>query len=259
MPSTPPHAEGRKGFRVHRIRGAILMRALIFVIISFAGMLFSVGVLIWQWRNAMLNFGPAALWHWITLPLSATLIFALLALISFTLYRHVRQLEIQVSKLGMTFQRGKRLDSINWQDVKQIWTSFERYGVFTFSWANKTEIQVMTEAGKNYKFNQSYEGIDELIEEIKHFVYPNLLENYRLAFNRGEPLTFGPLVLTSDGILKGRKALRWKDLGEIDLDRGSLNLQPFESSKASRLSIQAHKVPNIDLCVQLINHLSPQT
>jgi hypothetical protein len=259
MVTSPTNSEGKLEFRVHRIRRAIFLRSVVFFLVSCGGMLASVSILIWQWRNAIINFGPAALWRWIAIPVWATLIFSAMTILSFILLRRNRQSEIQVSTMGLTIQRGKSLETINWDTVDHIRTKFERYGVLSITWANKSEIHIVTEDGIEHKFNQAYERIDDLIEEIKHFVYPRLLEEYRLAFNRGEPLSFGPLILTSDGILNGRQALRWKDLESINFERGSLKLQPFENSKSPQFSIPAYKVPNIDLCIQLINHLSPQT
>jgi hypothetical protein len=256
---SPPNSEGKLEIRVHRIRRAIYLRSLVFFLVSFAGLLVSMSILIWQWQNAITNFGPAALIRWITIPVWATLIFSVVTVISFIMLRRNRRSEIQVSNMGLTIQRGKSLETINWDSVALVRTKFERYGFLSISWAKESEIHIKTEDGIERKFNQTYERIDDLIEEIKQFVYPKLLEEYRLAFNRGEPLSFGPLVLTSDGILNGRRALRWKDLKSINFERGSLKLQPFEDSKGPQFSIPAYKVPNIDLCIQLINHLSPQT
>jgi hypothetical protein len=222
-------------------------------------MLVSLSILVWQWQKTISNFGPAALMRWIAIPFWATLFFSVLSIFSFVLLRRTRQRELQVSNMGLTIRRGKNLKSIAWDDIAHIHTVLERFGIFGISWGEKTEIHLVNSDGGEFKFNQSYERIDELIEEIKHFVYPRLLEQYRLAFNRGEPISFGPLILTSDGILNGRKALRWKDLKAIKMESGSLKLRPFENSDGPRFSIPAHKVPNIDLCIQLINHLSPQT
>ncbi len=246
-------------FHVHRIRGPVLLRSSIFFGLSVIGMLLSIAILIWRWQEAIINYGPAAVWRWISAPVWVLLFTLVMVISSFILLRRVRRNEVQLSKMGLTIQRGKHLETIAWDRVMTIHTSSERYGILGVSWGKKTEIHIVTKGGTKYKFNQSFERIVELIEQIKHFVYPRLLEEYRLAFNRGEPLTFGPLVLTSDGILNGRRALRWRDLGKVNLEGGSLQLQPLEKSKGPKLSLPAHKVPNIDLCIQLISQLSPQS
>lgn len=246
-------------FHVHRIRGPVLLRAFVFFVLSVIGVVLSIAILIWRWQEAINYYGPAAVWRWISVPVWVSLFTLAMAISSFIILRRVRQNEVQLSNMGLTIQRGKRLETIAWDRVMTIRTSSERYGILGVSWGKKTEIHIVTKGGTKYKFNQSFERIVELIEQIKHFVYPRLLEEYRLAFNRGEPLTFGPLVLTSDGILNGRRALRWVDLGKVNLERGSLELQPLKKSRGPKFSLPAHKVPNIDLCIQLISHLSPQS
>lgn len=257
--SSPPFTDPPMKFHVHRIRGPVLLRAFIFFIVSVIGIVLSTAILIWRWQEAINYYGPAVVWRWISVPFWVSLFFLVMAISSSIILRRVRQNEVQLSNMGLTIQRGKRLETIAWERVMTIRTSSERYGIVGVSWGEKTEIHIVTKDGTKYTFNQSFDRIVELIEQIKHFVYPRLLEEYRLAFNRGEPLTFGPLVLTSDGILNGRKALRWKDLGKVNLEKGSLELQPLEKSDGPKLSLPAHKVPNIDLCIQLISHLSPQS
>jgi hypothetical protein len=253
------HPEATLKFRVHRIRRTVYLRSLILFLLTLLGTFLSLGILIWQWQQTITNFGPAALLRWIAIPFWATVLFSLLTVISFTMLRRKRRRDLQVSNMGLTIQKGKVLESITWDEVVHVHTVLERFGILGITWGNKAEIQLMNSDGRKFKFNQSYERIDELIEEVKHFVYPRMFEKYRLAFNRGEPISFGPLILTSDGILNGRKALRWKDLKAIKMESGALKLRPFENSEGPRFSIPAHKVPNIDLCIQLINHLSPQT
>lgn len=246
-------------FRVHRIRRAVIIRSILLFVFSFAGFIFSIGILLWQWQQAMTNFGPAGLLRWIAIPLWTSLIFSVLTVITFIMLRRNGRREVQVSALGLTNQRGKVLETFEWDEVAHLHTNLERFGILGVSWGNKIEIHLVCKDGRELKLNQSFERIDQLIEEIKHFAYPRLFEDYRQAFNRGEPLSFGPLILTSEGILNGRKALRWKDLKSIKMESGSLKLHPFENSASPRFTVPAHKVPNIDLCIQLINHLSPQT
>jgi len=71
-------------------------------------------------------------------------------------------------------------------------------------------------------------------------------------------MKFGPIVLTSQGIINGRKALRWQDIGKIQLNRGRLDLHPIEGTQGARFSFPSHKIPNIDLCLQILYHFGPQ-
>jgi hypothetical protein len=91
-----------------------------------------------------------------------------------------------------------------------------------------------------------------LVEFIKSQVYPGLLEDYRQKYNQGGPLSFGPLILTAKGIQRKDQMLQWEDLGQVSLGRGILSLELIDGQ---RVRIPAHKVPNVEICTQLIEHL----
>lgn len=257
-PSTLQQESG-SDVRIHRIRKGVYTRSLLFLLLSLGGGLVSIGVLIWQWRKAILSFGPAALSRWITLPAGATLITLILVIFTFISYNRVRNGEIQVSSSGLKIIRGKRGKTIGWDDMIQIRTNVVRYGFLDLSWAKKTEIHLLTKDGGEHKIDQAFEDLDELIEVIKQTVYPRLMEEYLSAFNRGEPITFGQLVLTSDGLLYGRKALRWNVMGPARVEKGYLQISSIDGRKGSRFNIPAHKIPNIDLCIEIMSQLSPQS
>lgn len=245
--------------QVHHIRSRIRLRNVVFLIFSVLGFLITFAVGIWRWQFALQNYGPASIRNWITPVFWFLFPFMFLSIVAFLNLRRFRGVELQISSSGLVIQKIKILETINWHDVSRIRTSIVRYGLFGLSWGRKTELEIFTEDGQRYRFDQSIEGIDSLIMLTKRYVYPILFEKYRESFNQGEPLNFGPLILTSEGILNSRKALRWKDLGEIKLKEGSLHLKPFENIDGPSLSIAAHKIPNIDLCLQLIRHMARQS
>ena len=84
--------------------------------------------------------------------------------------RRNRRREIQVSTLGLTIQKGKSLETLSWHDVVYVNTKLERFGILGISWGKRTEIHLVIADGREFKFNHSYERIDELIEEIKELL-----------------------------------------------------------------------------------------
>lgn len=256
MVSSTLQHEDKSNVRLYRIRREVYARSVIFLLFSLGGALASTGVLIWQWRKAVLSFGPAALLRWISLPAWVTLIFFILVIISFISYKRTRHGEIQVSNSGLTIRKGKESETIDWEQIILIQTNMVRYGLFGLFWAKKTEIHIVTKDGSEHKFDQAFEDLDELIAVIKQAVYPRLVGEYLHAFNRGEPISFGPIVLTSDGLLYGRKAFRWRDMGTAKVEKGYLQLSSSDGRKDPQLSIPAHKIPNVEVCIEIISHLS---
>ena len=91
-----------------------------------------------------------------------------------------------------------------------------------------------------------------LAEFIKSQVYPGLLEEYRRKYNQGDPLSFGPLILTAKDVRREDQILQWENLGRVSLGRGMLSL---EATDGQGIRIPAHRVPNVEICTQLIEHL----
>jgi len=245
--------------QAHRIRGVILLRLLILALIGLLGMLaiFSVGI--WRWQYAANHFGPAVIWRWIAPALFPALALGLISTAALIHFLKIRRIEVQTSPMGITLRKGRKLYTILWKEVELIHTFSIQYGIPGLIWARKMEIVLQLKNGRRITFNQTLEDIEILINMVKHYIYPTLFRNLQLAFNQGEPIRFGPLILTSKGILNGRKVLRWQDIGQIRLHQGKLQLQPISNSRGPKFAIQAHKIPNVDLCIQLLHQLGPKS
>jgi hypothetical protein len=87
-------------------------------------------------------------------------------------------------------------------------------------------------------------------------VYPILLQELRQALQEGDPLEFGPLTLTSIGIHKGRSLISWDGLEAADLSNGWLSVRGLREGRPAATRVPAFQVPNVELCVQLIEYLS---
>lgn len=244
--------------QIYRIRNAILLRYLGLSIIGFIGMLVLIIIGLWRWRFVMTNFGPAVLWRWINPFIFGTVGFVLVMIVGILLLvRNARQ-EIQLSPMGITWRKGRKLEVFRWDEIKYIFFNSVHYGILDFTWANKTEVVLHLQNGRQLKINQAFGDIVTLAETLKYYVYPQMFEKIRIAFNQGEPMHFGPLTLTSQAILNGRKALRWQDIGKVELQRGVLQIQPIEQSRGPQFSFPVHKIPNVDLCIQILSHFGPQ-
>jgi hypothetical protein len=245
--------------QTYHVRDVIILRYLILAILGVLGELVIILIGLNRWRFVLTNFGPAVVWRWISPFLWVGLGFGLLGTIALTLLLRTNRQEIQISPEAFTWRKGRNLSVHRWEDIQNIFITSIRYGILDFEWAKKTEVILHLDTGKRIRINQVFENIERLVDTIKKYVYPIMFERFRHKFNNGEPLAFGPLLLTTQGVLNGRKTLRWQDIGEILVDRGSLWLRPIDSSGSSQLSIPTQKIPNIDLCVQLLHHFGPQS
>jgi hypothetical protein len=244
--------------QTYRIRNAVLIRYLSLSLLGLIGMLVAIIILLWRWRYVITHFGPAVLSRWINPVIVLVICLGFLGGIGLYFLLHVSRQEIQLSPMGVTWKKGRSLSIFHWNEIENIYISSIQYGLLDFVWASRTEIVLHLKNGKRKKIDQAFENIEMLVNTMKHYVYPMMFEKFREAFNQGEPMKFGPIVLTSQGIINGRKALRWQDIAKIQLNRGRLDLHPMEGTQGVKFSFPSHKIPNIDLCLQILHHFGPQ-
>jgi hypothetical protein len=245
--------------QTYHVRDVVILRYLILTIVGFIGELVIILLGFNRWRFVLQNFGPAVLWRWISPVLWIGLAFGIIGTVGLMLLLRIGRQEIQISPEAFTWRKGRNLTVHRWEDIQGIYITSFRYGILEFEWAKKTEIILHLEEGKRIKVNQNFKNIETLAGTIKEYIYPIMFERFRDEFNHGQPLSFGPLLLTSQGVLNGRRTIRWQDIGEIIIDRGSLQLQPIDGSGSPKLSIPVRKIPNADLCIQLLHHFGPQS
>jgi hypothetical protein len=244
--------------QTYQIRDIVILRFIVLSILGFLGLLVIFLIGFSRWKYALTNFGPAVIWRWISPTLWIGIGFGLLGIVALVLLLRVGRQEIQISPESFTWRKGRKLQVYPWKAIQGVYVTSVSYGILDFAWARKTEIVLEMEEGKHLSINQTFENIEKLLENIKRHVYPIMFERLKNNFQQGEPLSFGPLLLTSQGVLNGRKPLRWQDIGKISLEQGSLRFQPVEGSEGPKFTIPVHKIPNFELCLQLLHHFGSQ-
>ncbi|HET7011881.1 MAG TPA: DUF6585 family protein [Anaerolineales bacterium] len=201
-------------------------------------------------------YGPLAVDRWAAPAAYAAGILALLGLVFLLIGRVQGRVLVRQHARGLVIERGRRGSAIPWDEIRAIHTMSIRYGPGRLPWGRQDELMLITRDGRRYRLHQALTDFDELVAAIKQGVYPRLLEAYTQSFNQAQPLPFGPLQLTPSGIVNGRKTLAWADVGLAQLDQGMLVVKPKEGRRAPRLRFPVRAVPNVDVCLQLIQELT---
>ena len=234
--------------RRRSVRLALLGVGLLASLVAF-------GVGGYRWYLAYTHYGPAVVWPWSLPWFSAGALFALLTLVVLIMLLAHRRLEVRLYQGGLVYQgRGPQI-ALAWNQVRQIRASAVRYGIFGLIWGGEMDIWLEGSGERRLHLTRAFSNLPELVDSIKQKVYPLLLASYTRAFNRGGTLAFGPLEMNGQGLTKGSQKMAWGELESAVLDRGVLTLQPVRSSRARRIRLPAHQVPNVDICLQLIQNL----
>ena len=209
----------------------------------------------YRWYFAYSHYGPAVVWRWASPAWAAAAgLFGLGGILALRAARIARR-RLDLYSGGLVWREGRRAIALAWADVVHIFTVGVRYGILGFVWGNRLRVTLVPTRGPRLHFSEDLAAADSLLGAIKHSVYPRLLAEARQAFNAGTPLAFGPLVLLRSGIQRGRRHVPWSGVRSAVLDSGRLQLQIADGDATSCLVIPASRIPNADLCLQLIQNL----
>lgn len=201
------------------------------------------------WAFATTTYGPAAVARsagpWFT---AAPLLFC----IGTTFLARawwIRRVWIEVFDDGLRVNRGRKAEWMAWTAVCQVRTRSAGARGSHF-----VSLDVRLEDGRRLRATRMLADLDGLVERVKRGAFPALLEDCRVRFNRGEALTFGPLRLSPEGVQAGRNRLQWGDVQAVEVRDGRLIIAAREPA-GTILRTAADRVPNIDVCVQLVRLL----
>ena len=238
--------------RTHHIRTRLRVVQWAGVLLGGAGVAATLALGLWRWGLAYSNYGPAVVWRW-SLPWFAAAAGLLpLFLLGLASLWRTRSTRVLVYPSGLVYQRGRRALSIPWQEVAAIRTQGPWFGLRVLGVTRPLSMIIEIADGETVKFTQELSDFKTLVETVKQRVYPPMLRVLTERFNQGEAINFGPLKLHPEGIRLAERMIPWDQFGRAVLEGGQLTLLPRQESSLSRIRISAAKVPNVDLCVQMI-------
>jgi hypothetical protein len=72
----------------------------------------------------------------------------------------------------------------------------------------------------------------------------------------GQPIPFGPLSLRPEGVQLGRRRVAWAEIESAELRQGRVVIRLRKQGAPLRMS--AGKLPNVEICLQLVQHYAAQ-
>ena len=200
-------------------------------------------------------FGPAVVSRWTKPSLILSLVFAAIGVIGLLLYLRARSYRVLTDETKLQIKKRNHTISIPWEDIEFVRSSSIRYGLAKFEWGNRSTLWIHTSNSQVFRFVNNLMDFDGLAEAVKGNLYPQYLARYRQELNQGQSIDFGPIQLTPNGIVFGRKECQWSALEDVSLARGRLTITANDGQRMKSYSIPARKIPNSDLCAQLIQNI----
>ncbi len=201
---------------------------------------------IWAWIFATTTYGPAAVPRWSNAWFGASPVLGVLGIACLLRAWWLSRLRVEAHAEGLRLGRGPRARWIPWPAIREV-----RAAGASGSYA---ALGLRLDDGRRVRLTRTLADLDALVVRVKRGAFPGLLEGSRQQVNLGETLAFGPLRLTPDGVQAGRKAIQWKDVQAVEVRGGRLVISARPPG-TTRLRVTAGRVPNVDVCVQLVRHL----
>lgn len=228
---------------------------------TLALVLFGAGILAWLVAAgrafvAYVEYGPLLVSRWFSIPFLIGLVLGLFAsAFAFLAWRAAR-LRIRLHAGGLAVVRGRRGRAILWDDVRALWSRSVRTGLPGLPGRLHIRLEIEARDGQRLRLDDRLEDFASLAEAIKARIYPPFLEACSQAFNDGQTLDFGPLHLSQAGITDQRSmSYPWSAVSEARLASGRLVIRASREGKPAEVSIPAHRIPNVEVCTQLIEEI----
>lgn len=203
-----------------------------------------------RWNFALRTYGPAVVWRWSGGWLVIGAVLLLLGLAGAWWLLRWGRLSVTVHDGGLQIKRGRRTRQLPWKAIETVQVAGVRYRLI---WGSRSILKLRTVDGRQIRLPDTLAGLNQLAATVKRNVYPRLLTEYTRSLRDGQPLPFGPLVVAPEGVQYGRRKLHWGEVSMAQLRDGKITITPAKQH-GGPLRVDARKVPNPEICLQLLQH-----
>jgi hypothetical protein len=251
---TSPRVIRESGTRVGSYRLRLGLRALQWtsIAVGLIGGAGGAGIGLWRWTLAYTHYGPAVVWRWSLPWFLAAVGLAPAFFLGLLSYWRNRQLRLDLYPSGFIFRRGGRAWSLAWQDIRGLQHASSLLGFPTSTAGRTTSLLIETIDGGRIRIPRELDQFEQVVGEIKGRVYPRMQRAFSAAFNQGKTVHFGPILMDREALHIDGYSLDWGQLDSVSLQHGELVLHGISGARSGRLAVTANRIPNVDLCYQMI-------
>jgi len=241
--------------RVHPPRKNLLLRIRFLAIGAGTGAVVTSAGAFLRLYDAYQHYGPALISRWTSPLLAASGALWLFLILSILDYQTLKSCCATVYEEGLVIRRKSREVDIRWEEIEALVIKATRYLIPFLSRQAPLRLQILSAGRKTLSIQHTLEDMPGLIDTLKARVYPRLLEEYRHTLDQEGTVIMGPISLSAAELRLGKRNICWASVKQVHLEKGRVCLQ-FQSGKSKQTArIPAHKIPNVDLCIQIIHHL----
>ncbi len=239
----------------HRARSVLRVQAQAVAAAGLSLAIVAAAMGVWAGAFALEHYGQAALTRWISVWAWSAGLLALAAGVGLLRVVSLRKEWVRIYPTGMAVRGTGGIAFVPWDQIHEMQIQLVRYGLPVLT--ARLEAALLLRFGEQgqVRLTHALDGFDSVVQRVKQEVYPRLLEEYTQTFNAGGEVTFGPIRLTGIGISGRRRMISWQELDAVSLEQGVLRITQIRNGRRSTITFPASRIPNVDLCLQLIQQL----
>lgn len=163
---------------------------------------------------------------------------------------------VVVYENGLVFLDRKGVKTIRWEEVDTMTSQVTKHytnGIYT----GTTHLYIIV------KKDQERIGLDDRIKDvekaagmIRQKVFPLLYKRYSEAYNTGQPVVFGPVMISrAGGYQVGKKQFLWEEIDSITLQQGTIKVSRRNGGLFSGSNTLASTIPNVEILLAIIDQV----
>ncbi len=160
---------------------------------------------------------------------------------------------------GLAYFNGKSILVFEWDKIATITVDVAGMSRGKVAVATVRHYTITHENGKQLRVDKMILGFGELCNQVREKAFPHMLARSRQAFLYGKLVRFGAVAMgKAQGILIGQKSLRWRDVGQISVERRQVIVKPKRGLKLKAMTAEIPGVRNLDVFLALAEEMTKE-
>jgi hypothetical protein len=160
---------------------------------------------------------------------------------------------------GLAYFNGKTIFIFEWDQIADITVDMTATSDGKDTVATVRHYTITHQNGKQLQLDKMILRFGELCDQVREKTFPYLMAVNRQAFLYGKLVRFGPVAMDKEqGIWVGDNRLRWRDIGQIAVERQYVVVKPKPGRKLRAMRTEVLGVPNLDVCLALAEEMAEE-
>jgi hypothetical protein len=152
---------------------------------------------------------------------------------------------------GFALNERSGLRQVRWDQVEAVWQSVtKRY--YNGVYVGTTHVYtVRTNDAQKVVLDDRLVKVEDMGKAIQYGTSQALWPRYIQALQAGQRVTFGPFALDAQGMYSGKKALQWKEIKAVKIQRGMISVRK-EGGWLNWAGASVPQIPNFYIFYDLL-------